>query len=614
MDLFQRHQGALGIFEDETVQKVHMICGMRFDGDLFSDRSSDGSSFESEWIPEIGSMGTSVEKVTAVQNQEAPFWCKTCKWLFKNEGAHGLNKTSDGFSCGKCKSEITVMRSMAQHAFNMREKDKNKRWGSKGEGKDKAPITPAPQNESDVPLTPAPSGQPDPPLSWFPDLSDQMGTPEWYKDMHDAVCRKGKPYRELVDKFERFISLLNEEGMTRYSKDYTSLKHQNRELFKACEEAGSFAALEKLIMVIDLRGQFGGQAALWEVVTTSGCVLTEVPYGTSGLSLATFVCGLCQKGATPLVLIGDEPDLSVRRMMDLFSMLPMIGAEVCVDRSAQKDQDPEWLKEWQRTDCLPLNVVCNGIRWVADLMCQRVRDKDPYGVLPQWAFWIYSNYKTVQAALEGPARDLMPCEETRPALSWECSCQWHSTNAYVTKHRVYLPVHLMMSVISHVRIHLDDLKEEMLQMEALVAKEVMRQQLQQQQQELKRKAVEQEEEAKRPRVEVPVAQGAAPSTGSMPQLALSEEDFRRIAMMVTQNILQAMPMLGQPPPGPPPMPTPEVPGEVPVRTPEGDQAQVMTERVVELQGMQDAARVRREAQVAEGEKKAETPARRPEGI
>ena len=226
------------------------------------------------------------------------------------------------------------------------------------------------------------SVQPDPLFPWFSDLSDQKGSPEWYNDMHDAVCRKGKPYRELVDKFERFISLLNEAGMTKYSKDYTSFKHQNRELFKACEEAGSFVALEKLIMVIDLRGQFGGQAAVWEVVTTSGCVLTEVPYGTSGLCLATFVCGLCQKGATPLVLVGDDPDLSVRRMMDLFSMLPMIGAEICVDSSAQKDQHPEWLKEWQRTDCRPLNVVCNGIRWVADLMCRSVVNQDPYGVLP----------------------------------------------------------------------------------------------------------------------------------------------------------------------------------------------------------------------------------------
>ena len=342
-------------------------------------------------------------------------------------------------------------------------------------------------------------------------------------------------------------------------------------------------------------------------MTTSGCLLTEVPYGTSGLSLATFVCGLCQKGATPLVLVGDNPGISVRRMMDLFSMLPMIGAEVCVDSSAQKDQHPEWLKEWQRTDCLPLNVVCNGIRWVADLMCHSVVNKDPYGVLPQWAFWIYSNYKAVQAALVGPTRALMPCEETRPVLSWECNCQWHSTNAYVLKHKVYLPVHLLVGVISHVRIHLDDLKEEMLQMEALVAKEVTRQQLQQQQ-ELKRKADEQEEEAKRPRVEVPVAQGAAPSTGGVPQFASTEEDFRRIATMVTQNLLQAMPMLGQPPPGPPPMPAPvPTPVEVPVRAPEDDQAQVMAGRMEELGDMQAAARERREAQVAEGLKKDETP-------
>ena len=127
----------------------------------------------------------------------------------------------------------------------------------------------------------------------------------------------------------------------------------------------------------------------------------------------------------------------------------------------------------------------------------------------------------------------MTCEETRPVLSWECNCHWRSTNAYVLKHKVYLPVHLLVGVISHVRIHLDDLKEEMLQMEALIAKEVKRQQLQQQQ-ELNRKADEQAEEAKRPRVEVPAVQGAAPSTGGVPQFALTEEDFRRIATSVTR--------------------------------------------------------------------------------
>ena len=179
------------------------------------------------------------------------------------------------------------------------------------------------------------------------------------------------------------------------------------------------------------------------------------------------------------------------------------------------------------------------------------------------------------------------------------------------KHKVYLPVHLLVSVISHVRVHLDDLKEEMLQMEALVAKEVKHQQLQQQQ-ELKRKADEQDEEAKRPRVEVPAVQVAAPATGGVPQFALAEEAFRRIAdivtqnllQAVTQNLLQAMPMLGQPPPGPPPMPAAvPTPVAVPVSAPENDQAQVMAERMEELGDMRAAARERRDALVAEGLKK-----------
>ena len=29
LELFGRHQGALGIFEDETVQRVQMICGLK---------------------------------------------------------------------------------------------------------------------------------------------------------------------------------------------------------------------------------------------------------------------------------------------------------------------------------------------------------------------------------------------------------------------------------------------------------------------------------------------------------------------------------------------------------------------------------------------------------
>ena len=51
-------------------------------------------------------------------------------------------------------------------------------------------------------------------------------------------------------------------------------------------------------------------------------------------------------------------------------------------------------------------------------------------------------------------------------------------------------------------------------------------------------------------------QAAAPATGGLPQFALTEEAFRRIAERVTQNLLQTMPMLGQLGPVPAPVVAP----------------------------------------------------------
>ena len=304
----------------------------------------------------MGSCDHSLEMTTAVQNPEvaAPFWCKTCKWLFKSEDSYGLTQTKEGetvcYDCGKCKSEITVTGSAAQHALNMREKDKTKRWGNKGEGKgsapEKAPTTPAPSiaGKGDpfemAPLTPAPGWMMET-ISWFSDLGGEDSTPDWYKALHEAVCRQGRPFRDLGDEFERLTSLFGDEEKARYDSDLESLKQQNKDLFEVFQ-TGDF---ERLIVVIDLRGQFGGQASLWEVVTSTGNLFTTVPCGISGLSLAAFVCGLCHKGAVPLVLVGDSLDVGIRRMMDLLSMLPMIGAEVCVDEKAQKTQHPGWLKD-----------------------------------------------------------------------------------------------------------------------------------------------------------------------------------------------------------------------------------------------------------------------------
>ena len=232
LELFGRHQGALGIFKDETVQRVQMICGFKLHGSDFDegldferifelcdesdvgqldceksvDRNSFCSSSGGDRIPSLGSCDHSLEMTTAVQSQEvaAPFWCKTCKWLFKSEDSCGLTQTKEGetvrYDCGKRKSEITVTGSAAQHAFNMREKDKTKRWGSKGEGKgsapEKAPTTPAPSiaGKGDpfemAPITPAPGWMMET-ISWFSDLGGEDSTPDWYKALREAVCRKG---------------------------------------------------------------------------------------------------------------------------------------------------------------------------------------------------------------------------------------------------------------------------------------------------------------------------------------------------------------------------------------------------------------------------------------
>ena len=635
LELFGRHQGALGIFEDETVQRVQMICGFKLDGsdldegldferafelcdesdvgqpdcEASVDRNSFCSSSGSDRIPALGSLDQSLEMTTAGQSQEvgAPFWCKTCKWLFKSEDSYGLTQVTEGYVCGKCKNEITVMGSAAQHAFNMREKDKTKRWGNKGEGKgsasDKAPITPAPSSAGEgdpfemAPITPAPGWMMET-ISWFSDLGSGESMPDWYNALHEAVCRKGRPFRDLGDEFERLTSLLDDEGKARYDSDLESLKQQNKDLYEVLLRTGDF---ERLIVAIDLRGQFGGQASLWEVVTSTGNLFTTVPCGISGLSLAAFVCGLCYKGAVPVVLVGDTLDVGIRRMMDLFSMLPMIGAEVCVDEKAQRTQHPGWLKDWQKTECLAMNVACNGIRWVADLMCRSVPIKDPSGVLPRWAFWVYSNLKVIQFALAGKDRTVMTCEETRPQLDWGCTCSMHSTNAYVTKHQVYLPWRILVDVFTHLKKHQDELKAEMLQLEALVAMQLK--------QELKRKAEVQEkvEQDKKPKVEEPAVKARpAPSASAMPPLILTEEALRRISEMVTQNLMQAMPMfaaMGQPTPAVAPTVAPVVGQDSALADPTGSVAT----RKDELEEMQVRAREGREKVLSEAMKKADEP-------
>ena len=247
------------------------------------------------------------------------------------------------------------------------------------------------------------------------------------------------------------------------------------------------------------------------------------------------------------MLVSEHMDVSIQRMLDLLCMLPIIGAEICFEGS-MRDQHPGWLR-----------------------VCQTLEDderrvRQPIGPMPKWGFFIYSNYKVIQAAMSTPLRDLMTCEATRPVLKWNCGCKHHSSSAYVVENQTFLPWHVMGMMFSQVLQRLPDLQNEMLQVERLVANAI--------QLEHKRKAKAQE-----PSGPASAAAGIMPGT----PFQLSDDALKRIADMVTQNLMRMQQQSA--PPGPP----------------EGDAASsqegLSERRKQELLEMQQAAKQRREAQL-----------------
>ena len=138
-------------------------------------------------------------------------------------------------------------------------------------------------------------------------------------------------------------------------------------------------------------------------------------------------------------------------------------------------------------------------------------------------------------------------------------------------------------------------------MESLVAKQLK--------QELKRKAEVQkrEEQAKKPKVEEPAVKARpAPSASAAPPLILTEDALRRISEMVTQNLMQAMPMfaaMGQQTPAVAPTVAPVVGQDSAVADPTGSVAT----RKDELEEMQVRAREGRAAMLSETLEKADEP-------
>ena len=631
LELFERRQNALGIFEDDYAQKVHKICGIRFMEkgfgrtcicDLSSDSTGEcgceddyedesvvhecyGSSSEREkdliWcegmagLPTFGAMDQTAEMSGAGQGSasqtpkgaekllEAPSWCKSCKWLFKSVDSFGLTLADDEthYVCGKCKDKLTVTGSAAQHAFNLREKDKARRWSkgeSKGKPSEKVPTSPKERGPSVVPDA-VPEATVEVKEGWISELGDELKTPAWYGRLHQLVCTEGKPFRDLDGEIRKLVGeLKNPEETSVCNRDCDRLNALNKDLCDICTDA----EFSQFLMVVDLRGVAKGQAAVWEAASMSGCLFLDVPAGINGLALTAYICVLCKKGVVPVMLVSEHLDVSIQRMLDLLCMLPMIGAERCFEGS-MRDQHPGWLRDWQKTTCMALNVVCNGVRWVADLVCQTLEDderrvRQPIGPMPKWVFFIYSNYKVIQAAMSTPLRDLMTCEATRPVLKWNCGCKHHSSSAYVVENQTFLPWHVMGMMFSQVSQRLPDLQNEMLQVEGLVANAI------QLEHKRKAKAQEESEKAKKAKVEEPSGPASA-AAGIMPgtPFQLSDDALKRTAAMVTQNLMCMQQQSA--PPGPF----------------EGDAASsqegLSARRKQELLEMQQAAKQRREAQL-----------------
>ena len=290
LELFERHQNALGIFEDDYVQKVHKICGIRFMEkgfgrtcicDLSSDSAGEcgceddyedesvvhecsGSSSEREkdliWcegmagLPTFGALDQTAEMSGGGQGSasqtpkgaekllEAPFWCKSCKWLFKSVDSFGLTLADDEthYVCGKCKDKLTVTGSAAQHAFNLREKDKARRWSkgeSKGKPSEKVPTSPKERGPSVVPDA-VPEATVEVKEGWISELGDELKTPAWYGRLHQLVCKEGKPFRDLDDEIRKLVGeLKNPEETSVYNRDCDRLNALNKDLCDVCTDA-----------------------------------------------------------------------------------------------------------------------------------------------------------------------------------------------------------------------------------------------------------------------------------------------------------------------------------------------------------------------------------------
>ena len=135
----------------KNVQQVWRICGIRHfeDSDFYKNnypcevdgcevtceswsiRSDSGSSAteaspSAEVVPVLSDDKMGSHQDAQKGSMEALYWCKQCKWLFKNDQSMAWDGLLERQCVRSAKGRFTVSGSNASHAFRLREGEKEK--------------------------------------------------------------------------------------------------------------------------------------------------------------------------------------------------------------------------------------------------------------------------------------------------------------------------------------------------------------------------------------------------------------------------------------------------------------------------------------------------------
>jgi len=624
-ELFLRHQQALGLFEDENVQQVWRICGIRSFEDSYvcknhsrwgdsaceeddcevsceswSIRSDSGSSTTEasscvEVVPWKDDMTDSQADVPKVA-MAAPYWCKHCKWLFKHDHSHGLGWTDENKPrCEKCKTEMTVWGSNASHAFRLREGDKEKRFvkGSKGEGKSPHQVPSDAGKGVDANQGVAPTAVSTPSVvSMFPDLNASE-MPAWYGELWMKMGVRGAPL-DQVD-LQPLVESLTDEDLEWYRASFVKLIQQNSEVY----EHGLPTPGQKLYLmtaVLDMRAQNGGRSAIWETAVNGGCMYVDMSPSLNGLATLMFVQSLKRKGFQVLILLSGHQDLGVLRMLDLLCALPILGVERCMKDDLETTSHPPWVCRWKehaQKGNVVFGTLLPKVCWMSEMACQTIKFHDPKmkdlgKPLPLWAYFAYTNNDVVKESLvgDGAAKQAFGVlESIRNPVDWKCDCEWHAASDYTRRFNMSLPCILWEHIWKVLGENAQKMVDVELTVEQAVLAAVAEVDLKIEAENKRRKRAEldaaEEEAAKRARMEPPSPTPTVIDQALIAQIAekvkesLSVGDLEKL--LEEKKKKEAEPQSAQ----------------QASESSNAQQSQQMDQRVAELAEMKDAARERR---------------------